>query len=223
MASSLTLTTLRDRVEQLLLDTANAIWSTGVLDEAIRQALHEYSKANQYHAIGTITLSARGYELDISSLTGLLDVQRVWLPYTAASPENPPNWRRFEFWRDPQKLFFIDEDEPQSGQVCRVFYTKLQTLNGLDSAASTTFPADDDSVLTIGGAGFAASSRSVDTMEKVTLDRLTSQQLRAWGLGKLQEFRAALNTVARRESLRGSPWLPAARLDRYEERDDRWG
>jgi hypothetical protein len=156
-------------------------------------------------------------------LTGLLDAQRVWLPYTAASPERPPNWRRFEHWRDPQKLFFIDDDEPQSGQVCRVFYTKLQSLNGLDSATTTTFPADDDSVLAIGGAGYAASSRSVDTMEKVTLDRLTSQQLRAWGLGKLQEFRTALNVIARRESLRDSSFIPADPLDRWDHPKDRWG
>jgi hypothetical protein len=157
-----------------------------MLAEAIRQALHEYSKVNPLQEVGTVTVSSSGREVSISALTGLLGVSRVWLPYTSGSPEHPPNWRNFEFWKDELVLYFPDGDEPAADEVARVFYTKMQTLQDLDSAASTSFPADDDTILVIGSAGYAATSRSIDLTEKVTLDRLTSQQVRAWGLGKLQ-------------------------------------
>jgi hypothetical protein len=214
---SATLTTLRDRVEVMLADTSNAIWSADALAEALRQALHEYSKAARpLQAIGTVTLSADGREFSISTLTGLLAVLSVWLPYTAADPEDPPEYRGFTHWYDAQKLYVVGGDEPQSGDVARVFYTKLQTLSGLDSATATTFPDDDETLLATGACGFAATSRAVDLVERVTLDRLSSQQIRAWGLSKLQEFRAGLKVIAQRAAVAGLAHFEAGELDRWE-------
>jgi non-ribosomal peptide synthetase component F len=214
---SATLTTLRDRVEQALADSGNAIWSTSAIDEAIRQALHEYSKTRPQRAVGTITLSADGREISVSSLTGLLSVLEVWCTYTAADPEFPPNRRGFQYWPEQTKIYVWDEYAPQSGDVVRVFYTKLQTLSGLDSATSTTFPDDDESLIAIGAAGYAATSRAVDLAEQVTLDRLTAQQVRAWGLSKLQEFRSGLKTVARRMALETLGHVELPDLDRHEQ------
>jgi hypothetical protein len=102
-----TLTALRDRVEQMIADVSNAVFSTAAIDEGIREALHRYSKKRPLQAIATLTLSASGREVSVSGITGLLDVSEVWLPYTAASPENPPNSREFEFWLDQMTLYFI--------------------------------------------------------------------------------------------------------------------
>jgi hypothetical protein len=215
---SATLTTLRDRVERILSDTANAIWSTDDVDEAIRQALHEYSKARPLRAIGTITLAADGREISLSTLTGLLSVQRMWCDYTASDPEWPANERPFEHWADQVKVYVLGEYEPQSGDVARVFYTKLQTLNGLDSATATTFLDDDESLIAVGAAGYAATSRAVGLAEQVTLDRLTAQQVRAWGMGKLQEFRAGLRIVARRAAYEGRSDVGLGPKDRWDRR-----
>jgi len=215
-ASNLTLATLRDRVEQLLSDTGNAIWAEGDIDAAIRQALAEYSKVNRLRAITTSTLSADTRELDISTVTGLLGVERVWYPYTVATPEHPPDWRHFEHWRDAEILYFPDDAELQNGEIARIFYTKVQTLSGLDSATATTFPVDDDELLSQGAAGYAASGRSLDLMEEVTLDRLTSQQIRAWGLSKLQEFRAGLRVVKSRLALAGTGIIAQPGLDKWD-------
>lgn len=211
-----TLATLRDRVEQILADTGNAIWSTDDVDEAIRNALHEYSGVRPLQAVGTVTLSADGREIDISSLSGLLGVSEIWCDYTSADPEFPANVREFEHWRDQSKIYVSDDYEPQNGDVVRVFYTKVQTLNGLDSATSTSLPIEDESLVAQGSAGYAATSRAVDLAEQVTLDRLTAQQVRAWGLSKLQEFRAGLKRVARREALRAARPVALDPLDRYE-------
>ncbi len=212
-----TLSALKARVEQILIDAGRNIWTQDVLDEAIRQALHEYSKVNARTAITTLTLSADTRELDISSISGLLGVERVWLPYTASDPEHPPPWRNFEYWLDAEILYFPDGAEPASGDVARIFYRAMQSINGLDGETSTTFPADDTTLLAIGSAGYAATSRAVDLMEQVTQHKLVPQNLRAWGLGKLQEFRAGLKTVARHRALRGSAFVGLAGLDRWDD------
>jgi hypothetical protein len=222
MASSATLTTLRDRVELLLADSGNAIWSTSWLDEAIREALHEYSKTRPLRSVGTLVLSANGREIDVSSLSGLLGVSEIWIPYTSTDPEYPANVRPFQHWPDEEKIYVTGDYEPASGDVVRVFYTQLQTLNGLDSATSTTFPADDESLIVTGAAGYAATSRAVDLAEKVTLDRLTAQQVRAWGLSKLQEFRAGLKTVARRMAIENVSHVELPDLDRFERDGEGW-
>lgn len=210
-----TLATLRDRVELILADSGNAIWSTDDIDEAIRQALHEYSKVRPQRANGTLDISADGREIDVSSLTGLLSVYEIWCSYDSSDPEFPANRRAFNFWPDQQKLYVWDDYEPQNGDVMRVFYTKLQTLNGLDSATSTTVLGDDESLVAVGAAAYAATSRSVDLTEQVTLDRLTAQQVRAWGLSKMQEFRSGLKKIGERQSLESLPNVEMPDLDKW--------
>jgi hypothetical protein len=217
-----TLSTLRDRVERVLTDTGNDIWSADDVDEGIRQALHEYSKTRPLRAISTLTLSADGREIDISSLTGLLSVTEIWCDYTASDPEFPANVRAFQHWRDEGKIYVTDDYEPSSGDVVRVFYTRLQTLNGLDSETSTSVPLEDETLIATGAAGFAATGRAIDLTERVTLDRLTAQQVRAWGLAKLQEFRAGLKTVARRMAVESKSDVELPPLDRFERDGEGW-
>ena len=213
-----TLTALRDRVEVILADTGNAIWSADDIDEGIRRALHDYSKTRPLQAIGTITLAAAGREIDASSLTGILDVREIWCDYTAAAPEQPPNRRPFEWWPDSQLIRVLGSYEPQAGDVCRVFYTKMQTLDGLDLATATTFRDDDETLIAEGAAGYAATSRAVDLAEQVTLDRLTAQQIRAWGMAQLQRFRAGLRAVATAEALRTDARVEVGKLDRWDQK-----
>jgi hypothetical protein len=212
-----TLALLRDRVEAILLDTSNNIWSTDAIDEGIRRALHEYSKVRPQVAIGTVTLTADAREIDVSSLTDILDVTRVWCDYTAADPEDPPNERQFEWWPDQVKIYVLGGDEPQTGDVCRIWYTKLQTLNGLDSETSTSLRTDDETLIAEGASGFAATSRAVDLAEQVTLDRLTAQQIRAWGMAQLQRFRAGLKRVVAAEALRGDARVEVDKLDHWDQ------
>jgi hypothetical protein len=212
-----TLALLKVRVQTILADVSAAIWTSTDIDEAIRQALHEYSKARPLEAIGTLTVAADTHELSITTLAGLFDVVRVWCPYTAADPEEPPAWCSFEHWKDAKILYFPDELD--GGDVARIFYTKLQTLNGLDAAGATTFPDDDETLIAEGAAGFAATSRAVDVAEQVTIRPAVATEIRTWGRSKLQEFRAGLKRVAGAEALRGRSHVELPRLDRH---DSRW-
>ena len=73
-----------------------------------------------------------------------------------------------------------------------------------------------------GAAGYAATSRAVDLAEQVTLDRLTAQQVRAWGMAKLQEFRSGLKTVARRMAVENKSDVELPALDRFERDGSGW-
>ena len=218
-ASSATLATLRDRVEVILQDSTNATYATGDIDEAITQALHRYQQTRPRQAIGTIALAAAGREIDISSLTGYVEVLRVWWDYTAASPEHWPNWRSFQVW--PGDLLYIrDEEEPANGDNVRVWYTLPHTLNGLASASATTFDAQDESTIATGAAGFAALFRAQEVAESVTADGGASRNLREWAVLMLDRFEAELAKIAAQQAANHSGLAPLASLDRWDVEGD---
>lgn len=197
MASAATLATLRDRVEEALVDSTNLIWATATLDEAVRQALHEYSAARPYVAMVdqalTGLLSTNGREINVSGVTGLITVVEVWAPYAAA--DDRPNVRKFNYWLDTGKLQLLDGAALAAANTARIFYTKLHTLNGLDAANATTFRIGDDSLIVLGAVGYAALSRAVDLVEQVRVDLNAVEQLRSLGQTALENFRARLSPL----------------------------
>jgi hypothetical protein len=206
---------IRNRVEQQLGDTSNLIWSTGWVDEGIRQALHRWSERIPQHAITTLTAASDTRELDLSTISGLLSVVRVWTPYTAANPEEPPNWRPFEHWYDPQLLYLPNYEIP-SGDVVRIFYTLGQTVEDLDSATATTIPDHELSTLIDGAAGFAAIERGLDITEQVTLGRATSKEIRDWGQAKIDRFERKLDQLVKAKALLSQSRVRLPRQDRHD-------
>lgn len=194
MPSSAILTTLRDRVEAYLVDSTNAIWATGTIDEGLRLALHEYSQSRPQRAIGTVTLSTAAREVALSGLTGLIGVERVWFPYTAADPEYPPEWVLWKVFDNAGAftLFLDVVEDPAANEVARVFYRKLQTLNGLDSATATTFAVEDDSLLVVGAAGHCCFARATDLAETAGVSAVSTPNLAAIGSRMLKSFRQQL-------------------------------
>ena len=51
---------LRDRIEEMLMDTGNAIWTEDVIDEGIHQALDQYNGVNPLTMETVITLPGDG-------------------------------------------------------------------------------------------------------------------------------------------------------------------
>lgn len=190
-ASALTLATMRDRVELVLQDSGNVKWAEGDIDEAITQAMEQYSRYKPNHAIGTVTLGADGREVSISTLTGLIRVEKVWWDYDSSSPGHPPNWRHFKTW--PGSIIYIDDPyEPQDNDVIRIWYTKEQTINGLESASATTFAKDDDAFLIAGAAAFAARFRAIELSETLNIDRDVVKRITEWAEIMMEEFNEGL-------------------------------
>jgi len=189
-------TDLRDRIEDMLKDASNADWSTSEIDNALRIALHELSLALPSRSVTTIDAVADAWEYDISSVSGLLQVTEVWYPYLSTDASykkpHPVKWRML----DDSRLL-IDEDlDPDATYDLRIFYDRLQTLAGLDAAASTTLNAQEKSALVFGAAGYCAIALSVDKVDKVTIGKGASEELRKWGWARVMEFRQRIGDLA---------------------------
>jgi len=106
------LAAVRERVEQLLVDTANAIYPAALIDEAIRLALDQYNLVNPLGTETIITLPGDGREIALEALSGLLYVVEVWWPYdsSAACETWPPNKvQGFRlWWDDARPVLFLD-------------------------------------------------------------------------------------------------------------------
>lgn len=190
-ASSAALAALRDRIELILQDTGNATWATDDLDEALTHALEQYSRRRPNHAIGTITLSADGREISLSTLTGLIRVEKVWCPYDSTDPSHPPNWVHFEVW--PGSILYInDPTEPADTEKVRVWYTVEHTIKDLASATATTIPTDDESFILHGAAAFAARFRAIQQSELANVDDKVYERLMDWAKKAMSEFTEGL-------------------------------
>ena len=194
------LTALRDLVEVDLTDAGNATWSTAEIDRAIRRALFRYSEVRPQQVIATLTAAA-SREYSLATLTGLVDVQRVWFPYLSTDPVHPPNWVEFELWDDKTVLYLDVADCPAVGDdPLRVFYTKLHTLNGLDTETASTYYVEDEEVLVLGSTAFAAVQRARYVVDTVNPSVETPDNWVAWGKARMREFESELERVGRKVS-----------------------
>ena len=220
-----TLAHLRDRVEALLMDTANAIWDTGTIDEALRQSLDEYNAVFPLTMETVIVLPGDGREIAINSLSGLIEVLEVWWPYDsdASSETWPPNKvRGFRlWWDDAQPVLFLDilgGGQPQQDDEMRIWYAKRRTIQDLDSAAVTTVMADHESSLVKGAAAHCALSRTVDLIEVAGADLYAIGLLGTWGRAKEREWYTFLESLRKKSAGRGVPWGEGWRLDKWDGR-----
>jgi hypothetical protein len=220
----MTLTEMRTRVTQMLMDTGMAVWSTEVLDEALRQALAAYSTAAPCTGEVTITIPVAG-DVDLNAVSGLVDVIDVRWPYQAGKADalQPVNrvtgWR---CWRDLDKptleLRTAAGTSPASGDDLRVRYTLAHQLSGLDGAEQSTIPLIHYTLLVRGAAGYAALFRAVDRVENRSYGsrRVEPTLLQSWADAVLQRFHRDLDGLRGRQiPPRGNPrW----RMDVWDSR-----
>lgn len=195
MSSSATYNGLKTRVLNLLMDAGAAVWADPQVQEAVRQAIEVYSTSRPRRAAGTYTLVAASREIPLASFTGLQYVERVWFPYESTDDPADPPWVDFEVWDNDSTLtaFILADRDPAVGDVARVFYQKLHTLDGLDSATVSTFDARDDGALVLGAAGYLCLMRSTDLTETASNMAVSTPNYAALAAGYLAEFRERLS------------------------------
>lgn len=215
-----TLAQLRTRVSLWLKDSSNIAWSAGEIDDAIRQALDEYSQVFPLHMETAITLPSDGREIALDGLPGLEGISavlEVWWPYSTTEAYWPPNqvagWRTW--WDDSRMVLFLNTagaGEPQAGDEVRIWYARQHTIQDLDSADATSLPPGGEGLIVEGAAGFAALSGGINRSEVLDLE-----QVRKWGEIRLQAFRAELERIRRREARsQGQPFGAGWKLDRWD-------
>lgn len=221
---ALTLAQYEARIGVFLMDTTNAIWPTSTLDECLRLALHDYSDASPLQLETVITLPGDGRQIALAALTGLEMVSDVWWPYESTGSEVwPPNrvrgWRLY--WDDFQPVLFLeteDDAQPQLDDELRLWYSKIRTVQNLDSASITTVQPEHESWLVLGAAGYAAFARATDLAETAGVSAVSTPNLAALGSRWLKKFRDNL------DSLRGAAVVggPGGSVFGAGWRMDRW-
>jgi hypothetical protein len=201
-----TLAAIIDNVEADLRDSTNAIWSSVDLTRAIRWALHELSWATPRRAVATFQAQdgRREYSLAGVGIASSLFLTEAWHPYSDAEPEYPP---RSVAWRllDDDTLY-LDVDCINGGDGVRVFYAQAHAIQDLDGAAATTLSAEQEELVCLGAAGYAALQRAQEAIGQVNVTAQAPRLWGDWGQARLQEFRTRLNQLARREMQWRTAW-----------------
>ncbi len=181
------LTEMRTRVREDLQDTdaQNYRWTDDEVDGAITRVVIEYSLHAPIEQQDDIATTDGDTELDISSLSGLLEIESVEFPIG----QSPKYLQRFEYWAG--HLYMEDEG---NGNDARVKWLKKHTLD----AQSTTIPAEHEEIIVLGATGYLAMSASAYTVDRASIaGRHATINFKAWGKERLDRYDKKLKAVSR--------------------------
>jgi len=178
---------MRARVREDLQDTdsENYRWTDDEVDGAIQRVVTEYSLHAPIEQQDDIATTDGDTELDISSLTGLLEVESVEFPIG----QTPKYLQRPEYWAG--HLYMQDEG---NGNDARVRWLKKHTLD----ASSTTIPTEHEEIIVLGATGYLAMSASVATVDRAFIaGRYGTISYKAWGKERLDRYDRKLKAISR--------------------------
>jgi len=178
---------MRARVREDLQDTdsENYRWTDDEVDGAIDRVVTEYSLHAPIEQQDDIATTDGDTELDISSLTGLLEVVSVEFPIG----QSPKYMQRTEYWAG--HLYIQDEGD---GEDARVRWLKKHTL----TAESTTIPTEHEEIIVLGATGYLAMSASVATVDRAFIaGRYGTVSYKAWGKERLDRYDKKLKAISR--------------------------
>jgi len=181
------LTEMRARVREDLQDTdsQNYRWTDDEVDGVIERVVLEYSLNAPIEQQDDIATTGGDTELDISSLTGLLEVESVEFPIGY----KPKYFQRTEYWAG--HLYMEDEG---NGNDARVRWLKKHTL----TAESTTIPAEHEEIIVLGATGYLAMSASAYTVDRASIaGRHATINFKAWGKERLDRYDKKLKAISR--------------------------
>jgi len=181
------LTEMRARVREDLQDTdsQNYRWTDDEVDGAIQRVVTEYSLQAPIEQQDDIATTEGDTGLDISSLSGLLEIKSVEFPIG----QSPKYYQRTEYWAG--HLYMEDEGD---GEDARVRWLKKHTL----AAESTTIPAEHEEIIVLGATGYLAMSASAYTVDRASIaGRHATINYQSWGKERLDRYDGKLKQVAR--------------------------
>ena len=178
---------MRARVREDLQDTdsQNYRWTDDEVDGAIDRVVTEYSLHAPIEQQDDIATTDGDTELDISSLTGLLEIESVEFPIG----QTPKYLQRTEYWAG--HLYMQDKG---NGNNAWVRWLKKHTL----AAGSTTIPTEHEEIIVLGATGYLAMSASAYTVDRASIaGRHATINFKAWGKERLDRYDRKLKAVSR--------------------------
>lgn len=197
-----TLADIRGRVRKDLGDTTAGAyrWTDDQLDRHIERALDELSRSVPREQVATLATTAGSREVDLSGLTGLIEVESVEYPVDSYPPQMPG----FSTWADSLTLHV---DSLPDGADARVYYTARHVLD----ASGSTLPAFLEDILAAGAGAYAALEWGIGGIDRLNIGGPeVAKQYESWGRARLTAFRQLLYQHGRSNRLRGRRlYLPA--------------
>ena len=173
-------------------DASNYRWQDNEIDRAIGRAVAELSRYCPREMKTTIATVDDSREIDISSLTDRVSVDRVEFPID----EHPRQFQRFSVYQDTLTLIGGVEGD---GEDCYVFWSKVHTLDG----STSSIPAYLEDVLALGATAYAVLAQ---TQYRVDVAGHGGEQAdrdyQSWGAAALKEFTAQLKRFGRGRKLK---------------------
>lgn len=181
------LAAIRAEVRQMLRDEfvsgKDYEWKDDEIDMHIGHCLREISKVSPYETKETLTTTADSRDLDLSSITDLLEVKKCEFRVG----KDPQQFRNFSVWGDT--LTMDTTIDPSAGESVYVYCHKLHSLTN----SSSTLKVLHEMLLVDGVCAYAAMAKAREHINKVNVGGGgTARDLLTWGQNKLLLYRAEL-------------------------------
>jgi hypothetical protein len=173
-------------------DNANYRWQDNEIDRAIQRAVAELSRYAPREMKSTIATVDGSREVDISSLTDRVLVDRLEFPVA----KTPRSFQRFDVF---QETITLIGDAEGDGGNCYIYWGKVHTLDG----STSTIPSYLEDVLALGAAAYAVLAQTQYRVDTAGFggDRADTDY-QSWGNAMLKQFTAQLKRFGRGRKLK---------------------
>jgi hypothetical protein len=172
-------------------DAQDYRWTDDEIDRAIHRAVAELSRYIPREVKSTIATANGSREIDISSLTDRISVDRVEFPVG----ESPRVFQRFSVYGDV--LTLISEYEGD-GNDAYVYWSQVHTLD----ASTSTIPAYLEDVVALGAAAYAIQAQAQYSSNRAnTGGQNVDRDYSYWAEDALQQFQDKLRLNGRKRKL----------------------
>ena len=188
------LSTMRTLVRRDLKDedNANYRWQDNEIDRAIQRAVAELSRYVPREMKSTIATIDGSREIDISSLTDRISVDRVEFPVA----ETPRQFQRFSVYADTLTLI---GDAEGDGTNCYIYWGKVHTLDG----STSTIPSYLEDVLALGAAAYTVLAQTQYRTDTAGFGgEQADRDYQSWGSAMLKQFTAQLKRFGKSRRLK---------------------
>ena len=173
-------------------DNANYRWQDNEIDRAIQRAVAELSRYAPREMKSTIATVDGSREVDISSLTDRVLVDRLEFPVA----KTPRSFQRFDVF---QETITLIGDAEGDGGNCYIYWGKVHTLDG----STSTIPSYLEDVLALGAAAYAVLAQTQYRTDTAGFGgEQADRDYQSWGNAMLKQFTAQLKRFGRGRKLK---------------------
>ena len=173
-------------------DSDNYRWVNDEIDRAIQRAVDDLSRYVPAEEKATIATTDASREIDISSLTDRVSVDKVEFPVD----QHPMELQRFTVYQDTLTLI---GDYQGDGEDCYIYWSKVHTLDG----DASTIPAYLEDLVALGATAYAALAQSQYHSDRAnTGGSDVDRDYTYWGRDRLLEFNKKLKAYSRNRKLK---------------------